>query len=125
MSFLSGLHLKSNFLAVAASLLLALPLPGTAHAALMTWSAPTAISGDSDVVNTGAVVGAFNLGSLAVPSTTVNGVTFGSFGIPSTGSFTSTTVGNFNLTFDFSSAAATGSGSGPFSTLSSAYQTLA
>ena len=115
---------RCGLLASAVSLLLALSLHDTAHAGLITWGTPTAISGDSDVVNTGTVVGAFNLGvSDVAPSVTVNGVTFAPFYVPGfiTGSVA---LGNFTLGFDDSGAAASFSASAPFSTLSSAYHDL-
>jgi MYXO-CTERM domain-containing protein len=48
----------------------------TSHAALITWGAPTVISGDSDVVNTGTLFAAANFGPTGVAGTTINGVPF-------------------------------------------------
>ncbi len=95
---------------------------GRANAAPITWSAAQGISGDSDVVTTGSLVGAFNVGIAGVGSTTVNGVPFAAFAL----SGTSATSGNFT----FSSPTPmngnnnVGSGSPPFSNLSAPYQTL-
>ena len=101
---------------------------GHAQAALFSWNAATNISGDSDVLNTGALVGAFNVGDGGVGSTTVNGVAFSPFAVNSTGGpVSNVTVGNFNLaTTDIflSDNTLYGSGSNPFASLSANYQTL-
>jgi MYXO-CTERM domain-containing protein len=66
----------------------------TSHASLITWGAPTTISNDSDATTAGTRVGAFNVGSFGVASTTINGTTFD----PLIANGTSVTLGNFNLT---------------------------
>lgn len=92
----------------------------------ITWGTPTTISGDSDVLTTGTLVGAFDTGFTGVPGATVNGVAFQPFAVPSDIANATTTVGNFALHFDFRAASnsAFGSTSAPFSGLSSAYRTL-
>ena len=99
-----------------------------AEAALFSWGAATNISGNSDVLTTGSLVGAFNVGDGGVASTTVNGVAFSPFAVNSTGGpVSNVTVGNFNLsTPDLfqSDNSLYGSGSTPFSLLSASYKTL-
>ena len=104
----------------------------TSHAAVVTWGAATNINpaggaaSDLDVSTTpGTVVGAFNLGPVGVPSTTINTVTFNPFAVPL--GAPSVTVGNFTL----ATAGAGGlrgsnfaSGAAPFSNLSASYQNL-
>ena len=87
----------------------------------ITWGAPTTISGDSDVSTDGTLVAAFNMNG---PAVTVNGVTFASFMF--TTNTTSATNGNFTFTETSHILAVSGLGSGstPFSNLSSSYQTL-
>jgi hypothetical protein len=99
-----------------------------AHAAaVIDWGSPQTVSGDSDIDTTGSFVYAFTFGGTsAPPSTTVNGVTFSPFTIPS-GIITSATVGNVTISespgnlFGINSL---GSVSAPFSGLSSGYQSL-
>lgn len=69
-----------SFVAVALVMLAPLPL----RAGLITWGSATTISGDSDVVTTGTLVYAYNMGSSGVAATTVNGVTFVPFATPAT-----------------------------------------
>jgi len=113
----------SLFLTLAA----ALTRPSATHAVpqiSITWGTAQNISGNSDVVTTGTLVYAYNFGAASVSSTTVNGVTFAPFAISGTGT---TTVGSTSLTIsssDFASNSNFGSGSAPYSGLSSAYQTL-
>ena len=99
-----------------------------ADAALFSWSAPTNIVGDTDVLTAGSVVGAFNVGDGGVTSASVNGVTFNPFAVDSTGGpVNNVSVGNFNLStpdFFFSDNLLYGSASSPFSGLSASYQTL-
>ena len=92
------------------------------HAAVVTWGAPTGITGDSDVSTTGTLVGAFNIGGPGVANTTVNGTTF--TGLALTGN--NVTSGNFNLAIAtaFQNSNSFGSGSAPFSSLSAPYQAL-
>jgi hypothetical protein len=99
-------------------------VPGRADATII-WGSPTNISGDSDVLTTGALVGAFNLGTTGVAGMTVNGVTFAPFAVPNDDASGTTTVGNFAVHYDFRGASNTfyGSTSAPFS-LSSSYQSL-
>jgi hypothetical protein len=59
----------------------ALALTATTHAATITWSAPTNISGDSDVITTGTLVAARNFSQTQV-APTVNGILFDIFPIP-------------------------------------------
>jgi PEP-CTERM motif len=94
---------------------------GATHAALITWGAPTNISGDSDVSTAGALVGAFNMGNTGVASTTVNGVTFAPFAL--TGPPGS--IGNFSFTgTTFGGNNALGAVAGPFTALTAPYQSL-
>jgi PEP-CTERM motif len=93
-----------------------------AEGSVITWGAPTNISGDSDVRTDGTLVGAFNMNG---PDVTVNGVTFASFTYP----FMATTATKGNFTFTESpghmlAASGLGSTSPPFANLSSNYQTL-
>jgi hypothetical protein len=76
--------------AVVTTLVFAAPL---ATAGIVTWGTPTDIRDDTDVRTNGTLVMAFNLGSAM--ATTVNGVTFQPFPVPS--SATSATVGNARL----------------------------
>ena len=103
-----------------------LALAATGHAASITWGAATPISGDADVLDTGTVVGAFNPGPAGVPSTTVNGVTFAPFEVPTDNAVASTTVGDFTFTYSKRNADSSfGSSSAPFSALPDpSYQTL-
>lgn len=64
----------------------------TSHAALVTWGAPTVISGDSDVVTTGTLFVAGNFGPVGVSGTTINGVTFDPVPISAPDGITTTTV---------------------------------
>lgn len=100
----------------------------SSHAAVVTWGAATQITGDSNVITTGALVGAFNVGDGGVPSAIVNGVTFQPFAVNSTGGPVSTaTVGNFTLsTTDLFASDNTlyGAAVAPFTSLSAGYQTL-
>ena len=102
-----------------AILLTVAALSGTSlHAAIISWGAPTNISGDGDVSTNGTMLGAFNVGG---PATTVNGVNFQAFGVGAT----SNTDGNFNL----SSSSVIGANSfstalTPFSNLSASYRSL-
>lgn len=106
---------------------LALP---SAHAAPITWGTPQTISGDSDVVTTGALVYAYNLGPSNVASSTVNGVPFSAFAFPSisgNASGTSVTVGSVTISEfpgDLVAWNTLGSGSAPYANLSSAYRVL-
>jgi hypothetical protein len=109
---------------VAAVLFFALTSSGFAIVANapISWGAPTNISGDSDVSTDGTLVAAFNMNGSAA---TVNGVAFASFTYP----FMATTATNGNFTFTESPGhmlafTGLGSGSAPFSGLSSSYQTL-
>lgn len=99
------------------------------NAAVVTWGAASNITGDANVIKTGALVGAFNVGDTGVTTATVNGVAFNPFAVPnsaaigqsvSVGSFTLATTDQFlslpNGTF--------GSAAAPFTGLSAGYQNL-
>lgn len=112
----------------------------TSPAAVISWGAPQNIAGDSDVLNSRPIVGAFNVGDGAspfvpypsVPATTVNGVTFQPFVLDSSaGPVSSGAVLSGGVTFTLSTAdlfisdnTAYGSGAAPFTSLSSSYQDL-
>jgi hypothetical protein len=83
-------------MAAAATLLGAL---AQARAGTISWGTPTTLSGDTDVITAGTLVGAFNLGPSGVPTTTVNGVTFIGMPFPpaSSGNFTFTVLGTGNF----------------------------
>lgn len=116
-------HFKISFSLIAAAAVLA--LTESTHAATVTWSAPSNISGDTDVITTGTLHTARNLSQTQVTST-VNGVFFDIFPVPNN---TNAIVGlpnvaNFGI-FDLeSSDTAYGSNSAPFNSLSTSYQTL-
>ena len=108
-----------------------------AHAAanpIITWTPGVNIAGDSDVVTTGTLVAAFNLGTTnpsQVSGTTVNGVPFAPFAVPFAASDPpaawTTTVGAFSVQFSdqrFADNSLLGSAAAPYSTLSPAYKTL-
>ena len=97
-------------------------MTATSHAGPITWGAVQNISGDADVITTGFLVGAFNIGTPGVPNTTINGVPFVGLGL----SGTSVTSGNFNLSIatGFAGNNSVGSANAPFSTLSAAYQAM-
>lgn len=102
-----------------------LVLTATTHAATITWSAPSNISGDSDVVTTGTLVTARNLSQTQVTST-VNGVFFDIFPVPNgTNAIVGVpNVANFGI-FDLeSSDTGYGSNSAPYSSLSASYRTV-
>ncbi len=109
-------------LSAAATVMFAL----SSAAAPITWAPASNISGDSDVSTLGTLVGAFNIGGTGVPNTTVNGVLFQGFALPTNAS--SATSGNFTFTAGmldpFVSDSSYGSNSPPFSNLSPSYQTL-
>jgi hypothetical protein len=105
-------------------LLLLAPIAPLAQAATITWGAPTNITGNADVSTNGSLVGAFNVGDTGVAATTINGVNFQSFAVPSFSM--GATVGNFAISCagTMFSQFSFGSGNPPFSALSSEYQTL-
>jgi len=112
---------STGLLAVAA----ALALTTTTHAAAVTWSAPSNISGDSDVITTGTLVSARNLSQFQLAST-VNGVLFDIFPVPNGANAIVGLPGvaNFGI-FDLESSDTNyGSTSAPFTGLSPSYQTL-
>ena len=100
-------------------------LTPTVHAATVTWSAPTNISGDSDVITTGSLVDARNFSQSQV-SPTVNGVFFDIFPIPNGGNGISgfNNIVAFGYNNSESSDTAYGSTSAPYNSLSTSYQTL-
>jgi hypothetical protein len=90
------------------------------------WGLPTAISGDTDAITNGSLVGAIGLGYMFPnPDTTVNGVTFTGWKLPpgviaSNGNFTLAVVpGGFGFGGGLS-----GSNAAPYNTLSLFYQAL-
>jgi len=97
-------------------------------AAPVTWSMAMDITGDADVLVSGSLVGAYNVGDGGVPAATVNGVTFAPFALNSSGGpVSSGTAGDFTLaTADIfaSSNTAYGSTAAPFTSQSAAYQAL-
>ena len=94
----------------------------TTHAATITWSAPTGISGDADVRANGSLVGAFNIDGPSAPATTINGVPFAPF----TFSGNMATVGDFTFTspVPFASSFFGLTGPNPFGSLSPQYRAL-
>lgn len=110
-------------------------LAASSHAAIITWEAPHNITGSADVSTTGTLIGAVNLGSAGVASTTVNTVLFQALPIlarpnPPGGFDDVVTLGDFTLTASTSSGFLQvangfyGSASSPFNTLPSDYQNL-
>jgi len=104
--------------------------PAAARAGQIAWETPQGIASDGDVLTTGSLVYAYNIGDAgptgAVSATTVNGVTFAAFGVPR-GGVQSVTVGHLTLTespYDLYPYDSFGSTSAPYSGLSTAYKTL-
>ncbi len=99
-----------------------------AHAASVTWGAPTGISGGTDVSTSGVLFAAANNGGTGTTSQTVNGVTFNPF--VTDGSSTTFTDTSGLLTLSVASGSVSGgssfgSASAPFSNLSpSSYRAL-
>jgi len=119
-----------RFLTLAALALSLLAAPA-ARAADFTWSSARNITADADVLATGTLVAAYNVGRAArpgvpgVPSTAVNGVTFAPFAV--TYHTTSASAGNFTLTFSTEAFGVDFSGVNPLTPitgLSSSYRTL-
>ncbi len=102
-----------------------LVVTATAQAAAVTWSAPTNISGDTDVITTGTLVAARNFSQTQLTST-VNGVFFDIFPIPNGANAIVgiTNVVNFGFSNLESSDTAYGSTSAPYNALSASYQAL-
>ena len=71
-------------------------MAATSHAAVISWEAPHNITGSTDVSTIGTLIGAVNLGSPGVASTTVNTVLFQALPIDVTD--TTVTLGDFTLT---------------------------
>ncbi|MGH7133550.1 MAG: hypothetical protein ACREJO_16590 [Phycisphaerales bacterium] len=118
---MSRQSVSCSAVAVAAGLSLAV----SSHAAVVTWSAPTPIVNDGDVITTGTLVYAFNFSQTQLP-TTVNTVLFSQFAVPNggnaiVGNITTATIGFQDLE---SSNTSYGSTAAPFSTLSASYQAL-
>ena len=119
-------RLRTLLVAASALALALLPTRSLAVGNPITWGTPQLISADIDVSTSGSLLYAYTFGAVAVPSATVNGVTFSSFAITN-GS--SVNVGNVTLadpvngTMDPSNTAF-GAGSGTFAGLSSSYQAL-
>ena len=97
-------------------------------AANIAWGAGAQnVSADTNVNNTGSLLYAFTFGDTAVPSATVNGVTFSPFARPNDATNTPVTVGSVTLASTgifFVSTNADSSVSAPYSGLSAAYQGL-
>lgn len=112
--------------AAVASLAMTMMTAPAAHAATITWAGPSNITGDSDVLTTGALVTALNLSQTQVP-VTVNGVSFGVFPIPNGspgGAAGIPGVATLSWFNSESSDTAYGAAAAPFSSLSASYQTL-
>jgi hypothetical protein len=93
---------------------------GQVSAGPITWGSATTISGDTDVVTTGTLVGALNVGfdgSLPPSNTTINGVTFVGLDVITN---STTTSGPFT----FGSVGTLAANGTPPSGLSTSYQTL-
>ena len=99
------------------------------QAAPIVWGSPQTVNSDSDVSTNGSLVYALTFGGTPAPSSaTVNGVTFSPFTIP--GGFplpTTVTVGSVTLTESpgfLLGSNSFGTGSTPFSGLSTPYKTI-
>jgi PEP-CTERM motif len=97
-------------------------------AANVSWDTPAIISSDTDVSNNGTLVYAYTFGASGVPAVSVDGVTFESFGVPTSDSVP-VTVGNVSLAVSsgdlfFSNNFGGGDTSGAFASLSEAFQNL-
>jgi hypothetical protein len=102
---------------------------GRAGAAAIAWGPVTNIThpgGDSDVLTTGTLFGALNLGDTGVTDTPpINGVIFKGLALATGTSSASSGHFSFVTAFgNFVSSNSAGSASSPFSTLSGPYQTL-
>jgi len=121
---------RSRTIALAAILLsIATAAAGmSATAATITWGAAQNISGDSDVSTTGTLLYAYNFGPTTVASTTINGVTFAPFALPTTTNPPGViTVGSVSISEDPGQLYGDyvyGSSTAPFSNLSADYKTL-
>ncbi len=93
----------------------------------IVWQTPQTISGDSNVSTTGALVYAINFGDSGAATETINGVTFAAFNAGGS-SGSPVTHGNVSLSGidpNFNGAGNyTGSGSAPYTGLSSSYQAM-
>ncbi len=100
-------------------------ISATAQAAPVTWSSPTNVAGDADVITTGTLVAARNFSQTQL-APLVNGVLFDIFPIPNGGSGAAGIPNVATLAFNNadSSDTAYGSASAPFSSLSAQYQYL-
>jgi hypothetical protein len=97
------------------------------QAGVITWSPAANITGDSNVSDTGTVVGAFALGGGSVDSPTINGVAFTGVNAGGELSVSFGTGNDFTLTDDLGGGFAvdnTSSTSTPFTNLSTPYQEL-
>lgn len=93
------------------------------RAATITWSSPANIAGDSDVSTAGTLFQAANVVHVSGVTTTINGVNFARFEVQggpthSLGNFTLNSIGGIQGYPSY------GSGSVPFSNLSSSYRAL-
>jgi hypothetical protein len=99
-----------------------------AHAAPIAWGTAQNISGDTDVLTIGTLVGAYNIGDTGVPATTINGVPFAPFEIPdgnSSAAHDAHSITTFLGTLPLYTQPSLASASPPFSTLIDAnYQTM-
>jgi hypothetical protein len=124
MNYLTSPATATRLALLACSIALAAPL----RAAVISWSSPTGITGDSDVSTSGTGVYAYNFGATGVTSTTVNGVTFSPFTISTTSPVRTSTIGSVTLAeiapehlWGYNTL---GAGSAPFTNLSLGYRGL-
>jgi hypothetical protein len=120
-------RLAAPLLALAAALALPATTLAIGNGPVMTWGTPQAITGDSDVLSTGTLFGAYSFGAAGVTGATVNGVAFAPFVVPDDNGSGTTTVGHFSVLIGGERASSNttfGSTAAPFSALSSPYQTL-
>src|SRR5215204_3592036 len=83
-------------LAVAVEVLLVLSV-SPISAAVVTWQQSHDIAQASDVLVSGSLVGAFNVGGPGVPGTTVNNVAFLPLEVPNDFSTGNVVIGNFTF----------------------------
>jgi len=97
------------------------------QAASVIWGTPQGISSDTDVSEFGLLLYAYTFGSEGVPATSVNGVTFQSFGVPD-GSSSTMVIDDVSLAISENNSFFTnndaGYDSGAFAALPSDYQEL-
>ena len=119
---------KGSTISTAAAIAFAFAATLSTHAAVVTWGSASNITGDNNVITTGSLVGAFNVGDGGVSAATVNGVNFNPFALNSSGGpVSSGTVGNFTLApadLFLSDNTLYGAAVAPFTSLSAGYRTL-